>query len=110
MDLVFVDGVKKIAEIEAIARAVPGPKVVSIVDGNETTQLTAKDLQELGFSVVLYAVTTLFTAVHAVSQALAGLQRHGTPAASAASQIDYAGFTERVDLDFHKDLDDRYGV
>ena len=87
VDLVFVDGVKKIAEIEAIARAVPGPKVVSIVDGNETTQLTAKDLQELGFSVVLYAVTTLFTAVHAVSQALAGLQRHGTPAALSLIHI-----------------------
>ncbi|KAF1021705.1 MAG: 2,3-dimethylmalate lyase [Paracidovorax wautersii] len=110
VDLVFVDGIKKIAEIEAVARAVPGPKVVSIVDGNETTRLTSADLQQLGFSVVLYAVTTLFTAVHAVSQALADLHAHGTPGTSRVGQIDYAGFCAQVDLDFHKDLDDRYGT
>ena len=33
-----------------------GPKVVSVVDGNETTGLTASDLQEMGFDVVFYAV------------------------------------------------------
>lgn len=110
VDLVFVDGIKKIAEIEAVARAVKGPKIVSIVDGNETTALTAKDLEGMGFSVVFYAVTALFTAVKAVSQALAELQRAGTPQGSAAGMVSYAEFSELVDLDFHKDLDDRFGT
>jgi len=110
VDLVFVDGIKKIAEVEAIARAVQGPKVVSIVDGNETTALTAKDLQDMGFSVVFYAVTALFTAVKAVSDALAELQRAGTPKASERAMVSYADFSALVDLDFHKDLDDRFGA
>lgn len=109
VDLVFVDGIKKIAEVEAVARAISGPKVVSIVDGNETTALSATDLQEMGFSVVFYAVTALFTAVKAVSDVLAQLRVAGTPRASAASMVSYAQFTELVDLDFHKDLDERYG-
>ncbi|ABE42982.1 isocitrate lyase/PEP mutase family protein [Polaromonas sp. JS666] len=110
VDLVFVDGIKKIAEVEAVARAVQGPKVVSIVDGNETTALTAKDLQDMGFSVVFYAVTALFTAVKAVSDALAELQRAGTPKASERAMVSYAEFSALVDLDFHKDLDDRFGA
>lgn len=109
VDLVFVDGIKKIAEVETVARAISGPKVVSIVDGNETTALSAADLQEMGFSVVFYAVTALFTAVKAVSDVLAQLRVAGTPRASAASMVSYAQFTELVDLDFHKDLDERYG-
>jgi 2-methylisocitrate lyase-like PEP mutase family enzyme len=109
VDLVFVDGIKKIAEVEAVARAVPGPKIVSIVDGNETTALTAQDLQEMGFSVVFYAVTALFTAVKAVSDALAELKRAGTPKGSAGGMVTYAEFSALVDLDFHKDLDDRFG-
>lgn len=109
VDLVFVDGIKKIAEVEAVARAISGPKVVSIVDGNETTALSATDLQEMGFSMVFYAVTALFTAVKAVSDVLAQLRVAGTPRASAASMVSYAQFTELVDLDFHKDLDERYG-
>jgi 2-methylisocitrate lyase-like PEP mutase family enzyme len=110
VDLVFVDGIKKIAEVEAITKAVQGPKVVSIVDGNETTALTAKDLQGMGFSVVYYAVTALFTAVKAVSDALAELQRAGTPKASERAMVSYADFSALVDLDFHKDLDDRFGA
>ncbi|APW36468.1 2,3-dimethylmalate lyase [Rhodoferax koreense] len=109
VDLVFVDGIKKIAEVEAVAKAVKGPKIVSIVDGNETTALTANNLQEMGFSVVFYAVTALFTAAKAVSDALAELQRAGTPKGSAGGMVSYAEFSALVDLDFHKDLDDRYG-
>ncbi|MHA6689886.1 isocitrate lyase/PEP mutase family protein [Devosia sp. A449] len=109
VDLVFVDGIKKIAEVEAVAKAVKGPKVVSIVDGNETTALTAADLQEMGFSVVFYAVTALFTATHAVAQALSSLKAEGTPA-KVGSQHSYAEFSEIVGLDFHKSLDDRFGA
>jgi 2-methylisocitrate lyase-like PEP mutase family enzyme len=110
VDLVFVDGIKKIAEVEAVAKAVKGPKIVSIVDGNETTALTASDLQDMGFSVVFYAVTTLFTAVKAVSDVLAELRRAGTPKGSAAAMATYAQFSELVDLPFHQRLDERFGA
>jgi 2-methylisocitrate lyase-like PEP mutase family enzyme len=110
VDLVFVDGIKKIAEVEAVARAVEGPKIVSIVDGNETTALSAADLQELGFGVVFYAVTALFTAVKAVSDVLAELRRTGTPRGSSHAMVSYAEFSDLVDLDHHKSLDDRFGA
>ena len=47
IDLVFVDGIKKIAEVEAVAKAIAGPKIVSIVVGTETTALTATDLRQM---------------------------------------------------------------
>jgi 2-methylisocitrate lyase-like PEP mutase family enzyme len=108
-DLVFVDGIKKIAEVEAVARAIGGPKVVSIVDGNETVALKAADLQQMGFSVVFYAVTALFTAVKAVNDALAILQRDGTPAAAAGGMVSYAQYSDLVDLKFHQELDEQFG-
>lgn len=109
IDLVFVDGIKKIAEVEAVARAVEGPKVVSIVDGNETTALTASDLQQMGFQAVLYAVTALFTAVKSVSDALIELKRAGTPHGAAHGMVSYAQYCELVDLPFHQALDERHG-
>jgi len=110
VDLVFVDGIKKIAEVEAVARAVPGPKVVSIVDGNETTALTARDLQDMGFSLVFYAVTALFSAAKAMADALAALRRDGTPRGSAQALLSYAEFSDLVGLAQHQGLDSRYGV
>ncbi|MFD4370740.1 oxaloacetate decarboxylase [Streptomyces sp. NPDC058486] len=107
-DLVFVDGIKTIKDLEAVAAAVDGPKVVSIVDGNETTALTAKDLQDLGFSLAFYALTALFTATRAVADALTHLRAAGTPA-GGPPQHTYAEFTQIVGADFHQDLDDRFG-
>jgi 2-methylisocitrate lyase-like PEP mutase family enzyme len=109
VDLVFVDGIKKISEVEIVARQVPGPKVVSIVDGNETTALTMRDLEGMGFAVVFYAVTALFTAARAVADALAVLKRDGTPAKAASAIMSYAEFSALVDLPRFQALDETYG-
>lgn len=109
VDLVFVDGIKHIKEVEIVARQVPGPKVVSIVDGNETTALTAKGLEEMGFAVVLYAVTALFSAARAMADALAALKRDGTPAAAAGAMMTYGEFSTLVDLPRFQKLDEDYG-
>ncbi|HSW06961.1 isocitrate lyase/PEP mutase family protein [Aquabacterium sp.] len=108
VNLVFVDGIKTIAEVEAVARGLPGPKIVSIVDGNETTALSAADLEAMGFAVVLYAVTALFSAALAVQQALASLQATGTPREVPA--ISYAEFGRVVGLPDHQSLDERFGA
>ena len=110
VDLVFVDGIKRIAEVEAVARAVPGPKVVSIVDGNETVALRAEDLQAMGFSLVFYAVTALFTAARAVQQAMRVLRERGTPADLPHAPMSYADFSRVVGLPHHQHLDERFGA
>ncbi len=108
VDLVFVDGIKKIAEFEAVERALPGPKLVSIVDGNETTALTAEVLQQMGFSVVFYAVTALFAAAHAVQRAMAALATDDTPRDVAGTS--YPDFTRIVGLTAHQQLDEQFGT
>ncbi|MDJ0390712.1 isocitrate lyase/PEP mutase family protein [Roseomonas sp. E05] len=108
VDLVFVDGIKAVAEVKAVARAVPGPKVVSIVDGTEAAALRVADLQELGFSVVLYAVSTLFSAVQAIAGTLEALRRDGTTQGRQGAMASYAEFSEIVGLPVHKAWADRF--
>jgi 2-methylisocitrate lyase-like PEP mutase family enzyme len=109
VDLVFVDGIKTIAEIEIVARRISGPKVVSIVDGNETMALTARDLEQMGFAVVFYAVTALFAAAKAAAEALAVLKRDGTPAKVGDAAMTYSEFSALVDLPRFQALDESYG-
>ena len=109
VDLIFVDGIKHIGEIEAVARSVSGPKVVSIVDGNETTRLTAADLQQMGFVVALYAVSTLFSAARAMADTLASLHRVGSPREVAGTMMSYAEFCDLVDLHRFEKVDAAFG-
>lgn len=110
VDLVFIDGIKTVAEVEAVARRVPGPKVVSIVDGTEAAALDAAALQQMGFALVLHAVTALFCAARAVEQALAVLKAHGTPNALPQPGMGYADFSRVVGLAEHQRLDEAFGA
>ncbi|MEO8121265.1 MAG: isocitrate lyase/PEP mutase family protein [Rhodoferax sp.] len=110
VDLVFVDGIKTVAEVEAVARRVSGPKVVSIVDGTEAAALDASALQAMGFALVFYAVTALFGAARAVEQALAELHAHGTPRGLSTPGMSYADFSRVVGLAEHQRLDHEFGA
>lgn len=100
VDLVFVDGVKTRAEVEAIARGLDGPKVVSLVDGTDAAQLTLGELDQMGFSVALYAVTALFAAIGGARAALTTLAQTQRPA--APPPVSYAEYAQLVDLSGHQ--------
>jgi len=110
VDLVFVDGIKTVAEVEAVARRVAGPKVVSIVDGTEAVALSANELQAMGFAVVFHAVTALFSAARAVEASLAALRAHGTPRGLSQPGMSYAAFCDVVGLASHQRLDEACGA
>lgn len=107
IDLVFVDGVKTRAEVEQIASRVKGPKVLSLVDGTDAAKLSVDEVREMGFAVVMYAVTGLFAAAQATADAMARLKDTGRPGGGAA--LTYAAFCELVDLQAHQDFAHRHG-
>ena len=106
VDLVFVDGVKTVAEVEGIARGLEGPKVVSLVDGTEAASLSRDALQEMGFTVVLYAVTALFAAIAGSRAALADLHSAGRPKTPPVAS--YADYAKVVDLEAYQTFSHRF--
>ncbi len=109
VDLVFVDGVKTIAQAEDIARGLDMPKVLSVVDGNETAALTASQIQDMGFDVVFYALSTLFSAAKAIADTLGALRREGTTIGRAEQMMTYADFSKVVDLDRYQAFEKEFG-
>ncbi len=109
VDLVFVDGVKTIAQAEGIARGLDAPKVLSVVDGNETAALTTAQIQDMGFDVAFYALSTLFSAAKAVADTLAALRRDGTTIGRADQMMTYAEFSQVVDLGRYQAFEQDFG-
>ena len=109
VDLVFVDGVKTIAQAEGIARGLDAPKVLSVVDGNETAALTAARIEELGFDLVFYALSTLFSAARAIADTLDALRRDGSTIGRAGDMMSYEEFAEVVDLARYQRLEKEFG-
>ncbi|MBW6495515.1 MAG: isocitrate lyase/PEP mutase family protein [Burkholderiaceae bacterium] len=100
IDLVFVDGVKTRAEVEGIARGLDGPKVVSLVDGTDAALLTLPELEEMGFTAALYAVTALFAAIAGTRAALSALRQNLRP--TTPPPAEYTDYAQVVDLSGHQ--------
>ncbi|MEI4472440.1 isocitrate lyase/PEP mutase family protein [Frigidibacter sp. MR17.24] len=101
VDLVFVDGIKTEAQVEAVAEGLKAPKIVSIVDGTDAARVTLDTLEQMDFRICLFALTVLLAGLGAQAAALGRLRQAGRPDPSAEA-FDYAGFSGLVDLAEHQ--------
>ena len=106
-DLLFVEAPEGEDEVAAVADAFPDtPLVFNWVDGGKTPALGLDRIRELGFSLVIYPVTTLLAASRAVDEALARIREDGTPASLDVPAFDE--FTGMVGLPELRDLESRF--
>ena len=109
-DLVFVDAVRTLDDARALSAEIDAPIMVSVVEGNETTQVTADELHAMGFSLAVYALSTLLSATWAIREVLGELRDTGTTHGKLDRMMTYYEFSDVVDLDHYKELDDKYGA
>jgi 2-methylisocitrate lyase-like PEP mutase family enzyme len=106
-DVLFVEAPESEAECAAVADAFPGtPLLFNWADGGRTPPLSLGRIRELGFSLVLFPVTTLFAATAAVRESLARLREHGTPVLDGA--LLFGEFTDLIGLPDAQRLEERY--
>lgn len=101
VDLVFVDGIRTVEQVETVAVRLAGPKVVSIVDGTDAARLRLDQIDGMGFTLCLYALTALLASLSAQASALAHLRSVGEIRSDPAG-FDYARFSNLVDLTGHQ--------
>ena len=77
-DAIFVEAPVAIEEIRRIAREISVPNVANMVEGGKTPLCSAKELEEMGYQVVLFANCVLRTSVKAIQKILRYLIEHGS--------------------------------
>ncbi|MGH9183418.1 MAG: isocitrate lyase/PEP mutase family protein [Acidimicrobiales bacterium] len=109
VDAVFVEAPESVAELEAVAAAVPGPVLVAnMIEAGRTPLLTPAELHRLGFDLVVSPLTGLFAATRALTTAYGVLHEEGSLRDHLDLVIAFAEFGPLVDLDHHFGLDARY--
>ena len=109
VDIVFVDGIKKVDDLKAVGKAIDSPLMVSIVDGNETTRLTIDELRDMGFKIVIYPLSTLLSSSLAVKELLDELKDTGSTHSRQNRMMSYTEFTHIVKHDHYGALDEKFG-
>lgn len=104
-DVIFIEAPRSLEEMEAIPPNVPAPCLVNLVEGGKTPLLPARDLEEMGFKIAVYANMALRVAAKSVARAFDTLRREGTSVSLIADMLEWDERQETVGLSYWRGLD-----
>ena len=93
VDGFFIEAPPDAETLRRVGAETPRPLVANLIEGGRTPVLRQEELQALGFALLLYPLTSLYSATKAVGAALAKLRRNGT-----SDPRDLASFAEFNEL------------
>jgi len=104
-DMIFAEALTDISEFEAFRAGVDIPLLANMTEFGKSTLLDAATLEELGFNVVLYPVTTLRIAMGAVEAGLRTIAAQGTQASLVPAMQTRARLYELLDYAEYNQFD-----
>lgn len=97
-DILFVEAPETIEQITAIPRMLPAPHLINLAEVGKHTLPTAKELEEMGYSVAIYPITTLMAATRSVMEALSHLWRNHSSMGFADRMLSFEDFNLLIGL------------
>ena len=109
VDAVFIEAPESLAELEAIAEALPDcVRVANMIESGKTPLLTPAELHDLGFDLIVAPLGGLYAAVKALRGAYATLAEKGTLRDDLDQVMSFDDFNALVDLDAHYETEERF--
>jgi 2-methylisocitrate lyase-like PEP mutase family enzyme len=105
-DMVYVEFFVDRRQVEAVARQVEAPKLISLNKG-ENELIPVGELAQMGYKILTLPAELQLASIHAMRAVLAHIKRHGTSAGFAAM----ASFPDRntlVRTDDHKQIEQQF--
>jgi methylisocitrate lyase len=107
-DMIFVEAPESAEELGLIARSIPAPLMANLSEGGKTPLLSAKELQDMGYKLVIYPRSAAGAAAKAIQELMAVLKRDGTTEKYLDRIISFEGRNQITGLDNYQQLEKKY--
>ncbi len=108
-EALFIEAPQSAQELEKIGKSFPDTILIAnMIEGGRTPELTGKDLENLGFDIVFWPCTALYTITKAFGEVLAALRRDGTTLNCDDKMLHFSEFNSFIGLDEYNELDKKY--
>jgi methylisocitrate lyase len=109
-DAVFPMALEGEGEVVAVGREAPGPKMITATHGGKTPSLGLGRFGALGYRFVVYAMSPMLVAAHALQEALTAIRRDGTDAAVSGQMLNFKQLYDLVDIEAYEAWDQRFNA
>ena len=107
-DVIFIEAPKTIDQMELIAKEINAPLLANMIEEGITPNLTADQLRKMGFKMVVFPLSALYSATFAIKQTLQTLKKMGTTKELKNKMITFQEFNDLVNLSVYRKLEKKY--
>ena len=107
-DLIFVEAPTSKEEMRKITSQVQAPTMANNIEGGKTPLLSAAELQEIGYSSVVFPVAATYAIAKVVGGLMQTIKQTGSSLDFADQMLDFAQFAELIGLDGLRKLENGY--
>jgi methylisocitrate lyase len=107
-DMIFVDAPESVDELRKIAQSIPAPVMANMSEGGKTPLLSAKELQEMGYRLVIYPGSAARAAAKTIQDVMAVLKRDGTTKNFLDRMVSFEGRNQITGLAHYRELEKKY--
>jgi 2,3-dimethylmalate lyase len=107
-DVIFIEAPKTIDQMELIAKEIKAPLLANMIEEGITPNLTADQLRKMGFKMVVFPLSALYSATFAIKQTLQTLKKTGTTKELKNKMVTFQEFNDLVNLSAYSKLEKKY--
>lgn len=107
-DVIFIEAPKTLEEMKKITAEIDAPLLANMIEEGVTPNLPAKDLEKLGFRMVVFPLSALYSSTYAIKNVFLSLQKTGMTKNLKKKMITFKEFNDFVNLPKYNQLEKKY--
>ena len=107
-DVIFFEAPQSVDEMREVAKTIKAPLLANMVEGGKTPFLTSKELEEIGYKIVIYPSATLYSATKSILNSLEILKEQDTTKGYWQNMVSFDEFYRLVGVEEMRSIEKKF--
>lgn len=109
-DILFIESVENIDEMKLVISSFNVPVLANMLEHGRTPLLSTKELEEIGYDLVIFCVSSTYVAAKALSDLMQTLKKEGTTKGYLDKMIAFEDFNKLIGLPEIRRIEQKYTI
>jgi carboxyvinyl-carboxyphosphonate phosphorylmutase len=107
-DVIFIEAPKTLEEMKRMTEEINAPLLANMIEEGATPNLSSQELEKLGFRMVVFPLSALYSSTYAIKNVLSSLKQTGMTYNLKNEMITFNEFNEFVNLPKYNKMEEKY--
>jgi len=107
-DFIFVEAFENVDQMKRAVKEIKAPLMLNLIEGGRTPLISVQEAEKLGFKMVIFPLTALYSATKAMIDTLTILKEKRSAQDYLDKLVTFPEFAKMIGIDKYREMEDRY--